>query len=109
MYSRARIWLSRHFGMYRPLVATTREPRSSSAPAVRAARIILISGLAPVIPCIAIIIWQVGFVPRPHHVALACIIAVIFAVFALSSQLLLYRLRMKRATRPPAETGDVQG
>jgi hypothetical protein len=55
-----------------------------SCSAKRAARIILIAGLTPVIPCEALIVWRLGFVAHPHHVAFACIVAAIIAVFVVS-------------------------
>jgi uncharacterized protein YybS (DUF2232 family) len=85
--------------IYSPHVATTQEPRSGRVLAERAARIALIAGLAPVIPCVALIIWQLGFAAHPHHVAFACIVAIIFAVVVVAVRLLNYRLRIKRATK----------
>jgi hypothetical protein len=86
-------------------VTATKEPTSSRAAAERAARIILIAGLAPVIPGAALVIWILGFAAHPHHVAFACIVAAITATFGVSAQLLIYRLRMKQASKKAAETG----
>ena len=90
--------------MYSPLVTAAQDPRSSRVSAERTAQIVLIAGLTSVIPGVALIIWQVGFASQPHHVALACIVAVIGAAFAVFTQLLVYRLRMKRASEESAET-----
>jgi len=70
----------------------------------RAARITLIAGLTPIIPCVALIVWRLGFVAHPHHVVFACIVAAIFAAFVVFAQLLVYRLRMKRASKESVET-----
>ena len=58
----------------------------------------MIAGLAPVIPCAGLIIWQLGFAAHPHRVADACIVAAIFAAIVVCGNLLIYRIRMKRAS-----------
>lgn len=58
----------------------------------RAARVILYSGLAPVLPCAAVVIWALGY----KHV-LAYVTAAIAAVIGTSFITFVYRLNMKRA------------
>jgi uncharacterized membrane protein (GlpM family) len=70
---------------------------SDRTAAKRQARIVLISGLVPVIPGMALIIWQVGFAEHPHNLAVACIVAVVAAALVVSAQLFVYRQRMRRA------------
>jgi hypothetical protein len=94
--------------MYRPLV-TTQDPSSSRSPAKRNARIILITGLGPVIPVTAFIIWELGFRSHPHHVAFACTFGAIFAAVEIFGLGLVYRIYMKRAREESAETGRAQG
>jgi hypothetical protein len=79
-------------------VTTTQQPRPNRFPPKRAARIAIIAGLAPVIPCVGLIIWRLGFAAHPHQVAHACLVAAIFAAIVVFGNLIIYRIRMKRAS-----------
>jgi hypothetical protein len=65
------------------------DPASIRAAAERTARIVLIAGLAPVIPGAGIIIWQVGYAAHPPDVALGWIAAAITAALVVAAQLYL--------------------
>ena len=91
--------MARSSRTYAPIVTAPQEPTSISRAAERAARIVLIGALAPVIPGVALIIWAVGFAAHPHRLILACIVAAIAAAIAVSYALLVYRLRKKQVSR----------
>lgn len=63
----------------------------------RIARIVLACGLAPVLPCAAVIIWVLGYSVRPYQPALGFVTAGIAAVVGIAGQLAVYHVKMKRA------------
>jgi hypothetical protein len=67
----------------------------------RANRIVLIAGLAPTAPCVAVLIWYLGYTVHPHRVALACIIAAVLVVVNTAVQWLRYHLVMNRIRELP--------
>ncbi len=87
--------------MYCSLV--TKGPPSSRRNAERGARIFLIAGLVPLLPCEAILIWSLGFDVHPHRVAYAFIVAGIFAIVGVSGLWLVYRAQVKRASTLASE------
>jgi mannose/fructose/N-acetylgalactosamine-specific phosphotransferase system component IID len=65
----------------------------------RSARIVLISGLAPLLPCGAVLVWLLGYKVHPHKVVFAFVVTGILVVIGIALSLFLYRQNMKR----PAE------
>lgn len=58
----------------------TQELASRRARAERAARIPLIVGLVALPPCVAVVIWVLGFSASPHHVGYAFTVGGITAI-----------------------------
>ncbi len=67
--------------------------------AERAARVVLVAGLAPVPVAAALLIWIFGFDHKPRHVAFGCTIAAVFAVLMVCVQLILYLTRVRAIAR----------
>ncbi|MBO0826051.1 MAG: hypothetical protein J2P27_19685 [Actinobacteria bacterium] len=60
------------------------------------ARILLMAGLAPVLPLAGVLVWLLGYNVHPHQVVQAYIIAGAFIIAATGIQWILYHGRVKR-------------
>ena len=62
-------------------------------------RIVLVVGLAPILPCAAFIVWIVGYDAHPHRLWFAYAEAVVFTIVMIVSQVWLYRVRLKQTRK----------
>lgn len=77
----------------------TPDPASIRAAAERAARFVLICGLTGTILGAGLVIGAYGFAAHPHRVALACIVAAVFAAIGVLVQLYVYRIKIRQASQ----------
>jgi uncharacterized membrane protein len=64
-------------------------------------QVLLMTGAALVL-AVTLIIWELGYRSKPHHVKLAVIVAAVLAVLVVSSQLYVYWARMRQLRRIPS-------
>lgn len=84
---------------YAPLVTASQDPASIRAAAERAARFVLICGLTGTFLGAGLLIGVYGFAAHPQRVALACIVAAVFAAIGVLVQLYVYRIKIRQASQ----------